>query len=204
MRGIRRPSRPIEIVTDIRVNRSASAREPHPRKPQEWGDRRGLQSGSLIERRKRGRGGLRAWRRPTLPHLGVQYHRRGGFSRPSSGWDRVFGPSLWPPGRQSRAPERPRSRAAVRGFVRGLSCAGGSVFVRPLGPRGRGERGSCRYARRRRVQAPIERLVPVSCAGCPASTSGLSTWWSTTALKRDLVLRRVSRLDAFSGYPVRT
>src|SRR5690348_15599864 len=31
-------------------------------------------------------------------------------------------------------------------------------------------------------QAPVERLVPVSCAGCPASTSGLSTWWSTTAL----------------------
>src|SRR3984893_6206149 len=29
---------------------------------------------------------------------------------------------------------------------------------------------------------PIERLVPVSCAGCPASTSGLSTWWSSTAL----------------------
>src|SRR5919198_1598067 len=56
----------------------------------------------------------------------------------------------------------------------------------------------------RRVQAPIERLVPVSCAGCPASTSGLSTWWATTALGRDLVLRRVSRLDAFSGYPVRT
>ena len=29
---------------------------------------------------------------------------------------------------------------------------------------------------------PIERLVPVSCAGYPASTSGLSTWWSSTAL----------------------
>src|SRR5215471_19366842 len=56
----------------------------------------------------------------------------------------------------------------------------------------------------RRHQAPVERLVPVSCAGCPASTSGLSTWWSSTALERDLVLRRVSRLDAFSGYPVRT
>ena len=28
----------------------------------------------------------------------------------------------------------------------------------------------------------VERLVPVSCAGCPASTSGLSTWWSATAL----------------------
>ena len=32
------------------------------------------------------------------------------------------------------------------------------------------------------LASAIERLVPVSCAGCPASTSGLSTWWSTTAL----------------------
>ena len=39
------------------------------------------------------------WRRPTLPRLETQYHGRGGFSRPSSGWDRVLGPSLWPPGR---------------------------------------------------------------------------------------------------------
>src|SRR5215813_2166873 len=64
--------------------------------------------------------------------------------------------------------------------------------------------GGCRRNRVAPAIKPIERLVPVSCAGCPASTSGLSTWWSTTALKRDLVLRRVSRLDAFSGYPVRT
>src|SRR5215469_1737284 len=28
----------------------------------------------------------------------------------------------------------------------------------------------------------LERLVPVGCTGCPASTSGLSTWWSATAL----------------------
>src|SRR5467141_3197599 len=48
-----------------------------------------------------GGGAWRAWQRPTLPHLEVQYHWRRGFSRPSSGWDRVFGPSLWPPGRQS-------------------------------------------------------------------------------------------------------
>ena len=51
---------------------------------------------------------------------------------------------------------------------------------------------------------PIERLVPVSFTHCCASTPGLSTWWSSTALGRDLVLRGVSRLDAFSGYPVRT
>ena len=30
-----------------------------------------------------------AWRRPTLPDLEAQYHRRGLVSRPSSRWDRV-------------------------------------------------------------------------------------------------------------------
>ena len=33
-----------------------------------------------------------AWRRPTLPCLKTQYHGRWGFSRPSSGWDRVQAP----------------------------------------------------------------------------------------------------------------
>ena len=55
-----------------------------------------------------------------------------------------------------------------------------------------------------RAIKPDERLVPVSFARCRASTSGLSTWWSTTALRGELVLRGVSRLDAFSGYPDRT
>jgi hypothetical protein len=51
---------------------------------------------------------------------------------------------------------------------------------------------------------PIERLVPVSSDPYGSCTPGLSTWWSTTALKGYLVLREASRLDAFSGYPVRT
>ena len=42
----------------------------------------------------------KAWRRPTLPRLETQYHRRWGFSRPSSGWDRVLGPPQWPPDRR--------------------------------------------------------------------------------------------------------
>ena len=50
----------------------------------------------------------------------------------------------------------------------------------------------------------IELLVPVSCTHCCASTPGLSTWSSSTALEGELVSRWVSRLDAFSGYPVRT
>ena len=51
---------------------------------------------------------------------------------------------------------------------------------------------------------PIEQLVPVSYTHYCASTPGLSTWWSTTALMGELVLRQASRLDAFSGYPFRT
>src|SRR6476619_2991705 len=31
----------------------------------------------------------KAWRRPTLPQLKLEYHRRCPVSRPSSGWDRV-------------------------------------------------------------------------------------------------------------------
>ena len=55
-----------------------------------------------------------------------------------------------------------------------------------------------------RALKPIEQLVLVSFTHHCASTPSLSTWWSTTVLKGNLVLRWVSRLDAFSGYPVRT
>ena len=55
-----------------------------------------------------------------------------------------------------------------------------------------------------RAIKPVERLVPVSYMHYCTSTPGLSTWSSSTVLKGILVLRWVSRLDAFSGYPVRT
>ena len=61
-----------------------------------------------------------------------------------------------------------------------------------------------RWALEMRAIKTIERLVPVSSTRYRAYTSGLSTWWSTTALKGELVSRWVSRLDAFSDYPVRT
>ncbi len=52
-------------------------------------------------------------------------------------------------------------------------------------------------------------LVPVSCTCYQASTSGLSTRWSRRGPYQvnpvgDLILKRASRLDAFSGYPCRT
>ena len=55
-----------------------------------------------------------------------------------------------------------------------------------------------------RAIKPIELLVLVSFTHYCASTPSLSTWWSSTALKGELVLKGASRLDAFSGYPVRT
>src|SRR3984893_1572874 len=56
---------------------------------------------------------------------------------------------------------------------------------------------------------PLGLLVPVSSTRCRASTSGLSTQSSSWGPYRvnpegDLILRRASRLDAFSGYPFRT
>ena len=51
---------------------------------------------------------------------------------------------------------------------------------------------------------PNELLVKLSFMRCRTSTRFLSTWWSSTALQGELVLRWVSRLDAFSGYPFRT
>ena len=124
----------------------------------------------------------KAWRRPTLPRLETQYHWRGGVSRPSSGRDRVLGPSLWPPGRVM-----PECDVCVV-FSGSCCCARGidlwvTGFVE---------------------DKPDERLVRLGYAHCWTSTCLLSTWWSTTALQGDLILRGASRLDAFSGYPVRT
>jgi hypothetical protein len=56
---------------------------------------------------------------------------------------------------------------------------------------------------------PLGLLVPVSSTRCRASTSGLSTQSSSWGPYQvnpegDLILRRASRLDAFSGYPFQT
>ena len=64
-------------------------------------------------------------------------------------------------------------------------------------------------AKKRRTTKPHERLVSVSSTPCSAYTSDLSTSSSSTALQRDcslggLILRSASRLDAFSGYQIRT
>ncbi len=61
-----------------------------------------------------------------------------------------------------------------------LHAGGGPVFLQSRSfSKDRERSGLCL---RRSGSSGFERLVPVSSTGCPASTPGLSTWWSSTAL----------------------
>src|ERR1700727_745703 len=74
----------------------------------------------------------KTWRRPTLPCLKTQYHGRWGFSRPSSGWDRVRAP------RDNHQVVQPiRLSVARRRFVRrpGPDGLGVGVLVLCCAPR---------------------------------------------------------------------
>src|SRR3712207_8372456 len=84
--------------------------------------------------------------------------------------------------------------------IRDIGVTGVQTCALPIGG-GRARRGAARLPLG--GSRSLGRLGPVSSARRRASTPGLSTWWSPTALMRDPVLRGVSRLDAFSGYPVR-
>ena len=103
----------------------------------------------------------KAWRRPTLPRLEAQYHRRRGFSRPSSGWDRVLGPSLWPPGRPKppsapaslRAVGRARPRTRIRGPAQPVWSAGSELCGCLLGE-------ACRPGFRRSLASPVAAAEP--------------------------------------------
>src|SRR3954468_22799275 len=131
--------------------------------------------------------GWKTWRRPTLPRLGTQYHGRWGFSRPSSGWDRVRAP------RQSHQVIQPiRDRAESRFW-----CLPSDVGPRLLRAKEseddfhawcdlelyRAIRTGQLHALPRFHTRPINVMVYHGPRG-------------------DLVSRWVSHLDAFSGYPV--
>ena len=138
---------------------------------------RGPSSPKAGRNRKEKTCNLQTWQRPTLPCLKTKYHRRWGVSRPSSEWDRV------------QPPRQNHQVSKVHVISRSWSFPSYPII---------------RWALAMRTIKPIELLVPVSYTHCCASTPGLSTWWSSTTLEGELVLRWVSRLDAFSGYPVRT
>ena len=160
-----------------------------------------------------GRPGHRGRGRPTLPQLGLQYHGRWGVSRPSSGWDRVLRPR---DGHRATGPDpvvvvgaigigcgacvrvcarRPacRARGGRRRRRRSVfvsSGGGGWLVARRLGP-GCSWSELFRAIRTARLRASLRfHLRPIN----------VLVWHGP---RGDLVWRGVSRLDAFSGYPVR-
>jgi hypothetical protein len=122
-----------------------------------------------------------------------------------------------------RGAVRPPSAVGGSGWsvtrAAGERAGGGGVFIRDAGPMDRGRRpmdltGPADAATL--VEAAADRggqaarlLGPVGCGGRPPCTPGLSTWSSPRSLRTptgtgNLVLKRASRLDAFSAYPFPT
>ena len=130
--------------------------------------------------------GLVARRRPTLPHLEMQYHGRSGVSRPSSGWDRVYQPR---DGHRATGPELIGMMSVCAPKGRGSAlCAVGFLQTPAFGAGSEIDR-AIRTARLNGLPHVHLRPINVMVSHGPQG---------------DLVLRLVSRLDAFSGYPFRT
>ena len=124
----------------------------------------------------------KTWRRPTLPCLKTQYHGRWGFSRPSSGRDRVRAP------RQSHQVVRSIHQSSVcsRRLSDGrmvrfwcvcvcfLMTGAWKLATVSLAMISRQFSGDDFHAWCLRSE-PIGRSEPVSFMGCPTSTPGLST-----------------------------
>ena len=160
-----------------------------------------------------GTGGAPQVSSPGCP-VGAVRHRRGvgraGFGRVRSGGTQHgrSGSKRDGPRRRSR-PGRSRVRAVGAdrsGRWMRVRCFGAFVLV--------DHRGSCRArpgggAAADRGGQACRLLGPVGCDGRPSCTPGLSTWWSSRSLhgprtNGNLVLKRASRLDAFSAYPFPT
>jgi hypothetical protein len=99
----------------------------------------------------------RTWRRPTLPCLEAQYHGRWGFSRPSSGWDRVRAP------RQSHQVVQSALSSGVshQGSVLGRQFSRGRCLWRRRSPNA-GLRYCSQTLRAGRRQVPVRRVMCVS------------------------------------------
>ena len=149
-----------------------------------------------------GRGGLWCWvpGGSLLSHGGPHYHRRWAVSLPRSGWDRVVPARsghqarLWAAGPPGPAPGPPsRGGSGIRAHV-----AFGSSGPRPAqaawalyGQASRAISTGQLHASPRFHTRPINLVVFKGPSGESSSQGGL-------------ILGGASRLDAFSGYPVRT
>ena len=84
----------------------------------------------------------KTWRRPTLPRLETKYHRRRGFSRPSSEWDRV-----WTPRHGHQVVEAHLLGTPIGHTVRRAARSAHARYACQLG----GRRRACRFGNARGV-----------------------------------------------------
>ena len=139
-----------------------------------WGSVLGWPGGDLLSR---------ALRRSTIGAEGFHGRVRDGIGCVAPRYDhQAIEEPLWKtrrvfhePPTALRATKSGRGECEAEVFFERRRCQAGFAAVRGVGR-------LCPVARARRGNEPIERLGPVSCAHCCASTPGLSTWWSSTAL----------------------
>jgi hypothetical protein len=116
-----------------------------------------------------------------------------------------MGSGVWPLAMATRPAKGPIGWGVMwRGEVSWCEAAG-PRFHGDLLPRWRGERGSWRWARAMMLVNQADRAISTGqLRGLPRFHLRPIDVVVCHGSQRDLVLRRVSRLDAFSGYPVRT
>ena len=119
---------------------------------------------------------LRTWQRLTLPRLETKYHQRWGVSRPCSEWERV---------------QPPRHNHQVgKEHVVSRSCLVVPAIAFAMGTRNENDQADRAISTGKLHALPHFHTRPINVVVFHGSQGILVSRW-------------VSRLDAFSGYPVR-
>ena len=121
------------------------------------------------------------WQRPTLPRLETKYHQRWSVSRPSSEWDRV---------QPLRHNHQVSETHIIREAVLCRSVLPTEITANAVGIDNENDQADRAISTGKLHALPHFHTRPINVVVFHGS-QGI------------LVLRWVSRLDAFSGYPVR-
>ena len=133
-----------------------------------------------VEKRRKRMCVLQTWQRLTLPRLETKYHQRWSVSRPSSEWDRV----------QPLRHNHQVSKAHIVFEKLGFRAATSPDQVQAMGTSNENDQANRAISTGKLHALPHFHTRPINVVVFHGS-QGI------------LVFRWVSRLDAFSGYPVR-
>ena len=122
------------------------------------------------------------WQRPTLPRLETKYHQRWSVSRPSSEWDRV---------QPLRHNHQVSETHIIREAVLCRSVLPTEITANAVGIDNENDQADRAISTGKLHALPHFHTRPINVVVFHGSQGILVSRW-------------VSRLDAFSGYPVRT